>query len=135
MRFWVGFSVVLVWLMSAASALSQQPVPAAEATGVEPAPHFRVDDGVFALRPGMSIDLTDIPILAAFSGYDAKRQQVFLKLNGTTHRLRTGDRVDFMTERRLRTLTEGRARCYLDLTNVRAARGAPVTATFRLNCI
>ncbi|MEO0800371.1 MAG: hypothetical protein AAFY53_14345 [Pseudomonadota bacterium] len=69
------------------------------------------------------------------AAYDAKRQQVFLKINGDTYRLRTGDRVDFMTTRRLRALTEGRARCYLDLTNVRAARGAPVTATFRLNCI
>ncbi|MEO1719252.1 MAG: hypothetical protein AAFR23_03370 [Pseudomonadota bacterium] len=142
-----ALSITLVAICAmAGGAFAQQTLlapPGAER--VEPAPHYRVEDGLFALRPGQTIDLTDRNILLAFSGVGSQRraraansqrpERAEVRINGSRRSMSVGDRINLLRERRLAASLEGKARCYLDLTNLRVARGAPPQATFRLNCI
>ncbi|MEO1693865.1 MAG: hypothetical protein AAFR55_01340 [Pseudomonadota bacterium] len=130
----LSFFAVIV-MLGATTAQAQTAVPAAQATGVAPAPHYRVDEGVFGMRPGQSIDLTDRQILLTFVGVNQRANGLTIRLNGARRTAYVGERIDFLKDRRMRDIVQGMGRCYLDVLNLRTARGAPPTASFRINCI
>ena len=131
-----GAGVVAIAFASVSTAAFAQKLPAG-ATPVPPAEFYRVDEGVFALRPGMSIDLTDRKILLTF-GTDTRsfaRGQFKVLINGKTELLNVGERVDLKRERSTQGAVADKAECFLDVVSFVTPKGAPATATFRLNCI
>jgi len=107
------------------------------ATRVPTAEFYRVDAGVFALRPGMSIDLTDRKILLTFTRDTRQfsRGRFDVLLNGDKEATNAGERIDLKRERSTRDFVADKAQCFLDVLSFVAPKGAPATATFRLNCI
>ena len=131
-----------VWLFAAALVALSLPATAqtlpANAIAVPAAEFYRVDEGVFALRPGMSIDLTDRKILLNFrekwqAGREADR--FYIALNGNSDVVKAGDRIDLKRERATRDAVTDKGSCFLDVVAFVAPTGAPPTATFRVSCI
>ena len=118
--------------------LSAQKLPAG-AVPVPPAEFYRIDEGVFALRPGMSVDLTDRKILLTMrQDWQSGRQDTThfqYNLNGRRSRAQAGDRIDLKSNRATRDAVADKGSCFVDVVAFVAPRGAPPTATFRLSCI
>lgn len=99
----------------------------------------RVDDGVFQLRQGKSVDLTKHAILLTLRAEQAERDteksQFYIMIAGDSKRVKVGDRVDLRRVRRLERDLKTKDQCFLDVVDFVAPRGAPATATFRINCI
>jgi hypothetical protein len=115
---------------------------AAMAQATRPSPGeglTRVDEGVFQLRQGKSVDLTKHAILltvrAEQSERDFERSQFYVMIAGNSTRAKVGDRIDLRRIRRLERDLKSKDQCYLDVVDFVAPRGAPATATFRINCI
>lgn len=118
--------------------LAQQLVRSADAVLVPPAEFYRVDDGVFALRPGMSVDLTNRKILLTFNAdprYLKDETSFYVLIAGGSERLKAGDRVDLKRLRATAEAIKDKAECFLDVVSYVKPQGAPPTATFRLSCI
>ncbi len=99
----------------------------------------RVDEGVFQLRQGKSVDLTKHTILltlrAEQTERDTEKSQFYILIAGDSKRVKVGDRVDLRRVRRLERDLKSKDQCFLDVVDFVAPRGAPATATFRINCI
>ncbi len=135
----VCFGLALLGIHGIAQAQEQVKVRSADAVLVPAAEFYRIDDGVFALRPGMSVDLTDRKILLTFradwqySSRDTSR--FYIVLNGDREAVRAGTRIDLKRDNETRSAVADKGSCFLDVVNFRAPKGAPPTATFRLSCI
>lgn len=127
--------------LAAAPAAAQQRVKvrSADAALVPPAEFYRIEDGVFALRPGMSVDLTNRKILLTFrtdwQWNSRARDRFYILLNGNRMTVSAGSRIDFKRDRATKEAVQDKAECFLDVVSFVAPKGAPPTATFRLNCI
>ncbi|MEO1264439.1 MAG: hypothetical protein AAFV26_01905, partial [Pseudomonadota bacterium] len=86
---------LVVAIASATAANAEgEPVNFADATGVEPSPHYRVEDGIFALRIGMSVDLSDRQVLLAFQEVSRLRRNrppsIRVTINGKPYAMSVG---------------------------------------------
>lgn len=124
--------LISIAVAGAASAQGVQ-VKSADAVLAPAAELYRIEDGVFALRPGMSVDLTDRAILLAFR--NVERGRAMLTIAGRRESGITGTRWNLKQERQTRDAVADKSECFLDLTTLVAPKGAPPTATFRLRCI
>ncbi len=96
---------------------------------------YRIEDGVFQLREGKTIDLTDRFLLLAFQ----QGKKCFeITLNGRRSCIEVGNRFDLKRKHasfRLGDLFQDKNRCFLDVVEISAPKGADATAIFRLHCI
>lgn len=98
---------------------------------------MRVDEGVFRIEIGKSIDLTDRKVLLNIK-YVNKRDEIKccnISLNGQSVQWAIGSRIDLKRERQTRDYFKDRNDCFLDIIDVLTPKGATGTATFRLHCI
>ncbi|MEM7775637.1 MAG: hypothetical protein AAF732_08515 [Pseudomonadota bacterium] len=130
-------AVASLVLMGPALAQQKVEVKSADAVLVPAAKLYRIDDGVFALRPGMSVDLTNRQILLTFdpSPRSAREIDFAILVSGRTMRVRAGTRVDFKRLRATEEFVKDKARCFLDVISYIKPRGAAPKATFRVSCI
>lgn len=108
-------------------------------TRVQPGELFMVKKGVFTLKVGQSIDLTDRGILLNLQnlrrGPDDKVDRVTFTLNGRFIRdARPGHRTNLKERSETRDFLKDIRACFLDLVSAVAPRGASARATFRLLC-
>jgi len=157
---------VLALTGAAAPSLAQQPAPprAAPAQRAAPSPAapaaapkqvsssptatlYRVDEGIFDIREGQTLDLTDRKILMAFrvisNAYEresfVERKQVRIYFSGAGRTLdntfNQGQRLDLKNNTNYYPkLFADKAECYLDLIDTAAPKGGTLVATFRFVC-
>lgn len=118
------------------SAFGQQAATKQAAPG---AALYRVTEGVFALRPGQSIDLTDRKILLAVAFQQLSNQlgqgNANITINGGGYSVHAGTRIDLKRGLSTAKTVSDKSSCDLDVTDVATPHGAPPTITFRLNCL
>lgn len=112
------------------------PVAKGERIVVPAAKLMRVDEGVFELEFGKTIDLTDRKILLSI-GYRGRRKECCtLRINGRTMSFNgPGTRIDLKRERHTAGFVEDKSVCFLDIVDIALPRGTNGIATFRLHCI
>lgn len=96
---------------------------------------YRVDEGLFDLSWGKSIDLTDRRVLLTFDTSTSERNleqgQIQLKLSGGNKAFHTrGSRIDLKPHGDLSDKDD----CYVDLLDFVTPRDGDPVATFRLYC-
>jgi len=98
---------------------------------------MRVDDGVFQLRQGQTIDLTDRKALLTFRTDQrrdlAERKLLNISISGRNFSADIGKRFDLKGV--LDKTFDDKDECFLDVVDLVAPKGAPPTATFRLSCL
>lgn len=98
-----------------------------------------VGDGVFELKQGKSIDLTKKEWLLTFKGEQNRdsleRSQITIMIAGYQHSMTPGQRHDFKGYSSTQKDAKDKDKCFLDLVDVVAPKGAPATATFRFSCL
>lgn len=116
-----------------ATALAQATLPAPGA-GLK-----RVDDGVFELRQGTSVDLTKHAILLTVKADQPERTvergQFYVLIAGQQQQVAAGKRIDLKRMRGIDKELKSKDQCFLDVVSFVAPKGAPATATFRLSCV
>jgi hypothetical protein len=116
--------------LESTSALAQKPNAPAEL--------MAVTKGVFTLKVGQSIDLTDRGILLHLSRVNADSSDritgVAFTINGSGGSYSVGVRRDLKTERSTMDFVKDLRSCFLDLVSAIAPQGGPASATFRLLC-
>ena len=133
-----GFAVMI----GAAAAQTAKTEPAPQAT-LEPAPRAKLEvvtgQGLFDLRIGKSVDLTKNQWLLTFVNNqfpDSLQQgQINISVAGQHYTLAVGDRLDLKQFRATEQDARDKDKCYVDLIEVVAPKGAPATATFRFYCL
>ncbi|MCH9809419.1 MAG: hypothetical protein K0U74_16975 [Alphaproteobacteria bacterium] len=102
---------------------------------------YRVDEGVFDLKFGQSIDLTNRRLLMRLD-YD-KRRKWLLTINGMVPHgsevvgstyWRTGSRINLKLMESTESFVLDKDVCTLDVVDIATPKGAPATGTFRLFC-
>lgn len=110
------------------------PVPEAKRYVVPVAKLMRVDEGVFELEIGKTIDLTDRKILLAVTYSGRRKECCRITINGSSVSWRSvGARIDL--KRQAAKFVEDKDVCYLDVIDMALPKGATGIATFRLHCI
>lgn len=100
----------------------------------------RVDEGVFQLKLGQSIDLTDRKVLFTFRGFfrdneqSRKDKHIYVYINGDSKHIHQGDRIDLKKHKKTHKYFEGNEECFIDYVDLIAPKGAPAVGTFRLHC-
>lgn len=131
-----------------AAAPAARPVPSAQAPAANSAPKqvtssvtatlYRIDEGMFDLRHGQSIDLTDRKVLLTFTVSQnaslLESKHIYLAINGTSQEMTPGRRLNLKTTNPFTKIFADKAECYLDLIDVAMPKGAPMVATFRFEC-
>jgi len=95
----------------------------------------RVTEGTFSLQVGHSVELTNSGLMLTFHSLfrlysDAKPEYIML-INGEEFSVGVGTRFDL---KKRSTRLKDRDECWLDLYRIVEAKGAPLTASFRLDC-
>ncbi|WP_296575205.1 hypothetical protein [Phreatobacter sp.] len=97
---------------------------------------MRVDEGIFELQVGRTVDLTDKKIMIMIDSIqnaeDPTRALVIFRYPNSSAGFRIGSRwnlKDFFREE----LRDYKA-CFIDIVRVIAPRGAPASATLRMEC-
>ncbi len=91
---------------------------------------YKVEDGMFQLREGKTIDVTDQFLLLAFR-HGKKCFEIML--NGKSDCIEVGKRVDLKWPHApfyFGDLFKDRNRCFLDVVEIDAAKGADATAAY-----
>jgi len=119
-----------IFLIASGAALAQQ----------GPAKLYRVDDGIFELKLGQSIDLTERKVLVNFD-YHSRLQSIaeyktFRVLvngwyGGDVH---PGVRLDLKKYYSTAKIVADTSECYLDIVDVATPKGGTPVATFRFSC-
>ncbi len=112
------------------------PVANAKTLLVPVAQHMRVDEGVFELEMGKTIDLTDRKILLSIRG--KRKDCCYMFLNGTPiNRIysRPGRRFNLKDETSTEKFVEDKDVCFLDILDIALPKGVPGIVTFRLHCL
>ena len=111
-----------------------KPVPMAQRLLVPVGQLFRVDEGVFDLRIGQTIDLTNRKLLLSMQIYN--KSCCNMTINGErVSRWQVGSRIDLKRFRGTKEAVQDRDQCFLDVVDLVLPKGAPGVATFRLHCI
>ncbi len=90
---------------------------------------IRVVEGTFALKMDDSIDLTNGGVLLSFLG--GRDRWYKIRINGQEFNSQIGARFNL---KKFTSRLNGRDECWLDFLRVIEAKGAPLTASFRLDC-
>lgn len=101
---------------------------------VAPAELWRVNQGLFALSVGQSIDVSDRHLLLALREGNGCLE---IMLNGRGSCIETGSRIDLTWQSTpfvLGDLFADKARCFIDVVRIDQAKGAETSATFRFYC-
>lgn len=111
-----------------------QPLP----KGVRPSSALKqVDGGVFELRGGQSVDLTDRKLLLSVEDEDVRDQNrphhFNVYVGGARRQVSPGTRID-LAHGDQRRRGGNATPCFLDVVDYIAPKGAPATAKFRLSC-
>lgn len=128
-----GRPCIVAALLATASASFAQ---TADPSPTPPAELFRVEAGVFALRLGQSIDITDKYLLLALT--TGQRDCLAVSIGGRKACIEVGERIDLTEPHgtlRLGDLFADRQQCFLDVVNIDAAKGMETIVTFRLHCV
>ena len=126
--------------MARAQSAPQAPAaPAAkQAAAAQPALMAIVGDGIFILKEGSSLDLTKNEILMTMPRGQNKdnleRGAVQLLVSGQSLSMNLGGRFDLKTWSPTSKQVKDKDKCFLDLIDVVAPKGAPAAATFRFSC-
>ncbi len=97
---------------------------------------MRVDEGVFEIEIGKTIDLTDRKMLLAVTYRGQNKKCCEIMVSGERVRWRSvGSRINLKDLRSTKKSLEDKDVCYLDVIDFALPKGAPGIATFRLNCI
>ena len=107
--------------------------PAAAQGQVSPAELTMISDGVFEMSAGSSTNLTDRPILLAFTGINRKGRAC-LVLAGTDGCFTLGSQLDLKSYSSIRGLVEDTERCILDVAEITQAQGVPDRVKLRFYC-
>lgn len=131
---WIGvLALVTVAVLQPSRGQAQATLPAPGA-GLT-----RVDDGVFELRQGNSVDLTKHAILLTMRADQQPRAlekgQFAILIAGQQQVVSVGRRIDLKRQRSIERDLQSRDQCFLDVVSFIAPKGAPATATFRLSCL
>jgi len=117
-------------------------VPEAEKLVVPAGKLMRVDEGVFDLKIGRTIDLTNRRMLLSIR-YGRDKSSFHLTINGMTpqgnevvgnYNWSIGSRIDLKVMESTEEFVQDKNRCFLDIVDIVDPTGAPGTATFRLFC-
>ena len=98
---------------------------------------MRVDDGVFELEVGKTIDLTNRKILLTIQARRRGRKMECCDIRINGDRLlwhSVGHRFDLKTIRVTRDVVADKTACFLDLVDLVTPKGGKWIATFRLAC-
>lgn len=132
--FLIGLTVIAVPSAAQQPSASRPAVPMFSLS--DNAQFLRVDEGIFEIQVGRTIDLTDKKLTFMISRIENIDQPahsiVSFRIGGDSYSLEMGGRFDIRRHRE-KDLREYKF-CYLDLIRVTEARGAPPSATFRLEC-
>lgn len=99
---------------------------------------MRVDEGVFELDVGKTIDLTNRKILLSIHtvGTGNRMRCCDIRLNGDRVLWNAvGHRFDLKSLRSTKSFVEDKNECFLDLVDLALPKGMRGIATFRLHCI
>lgn len=134
---WAAIAAGIISLATAAAAQSPPP----EKLSASPtATLYRVDEGLFDLKVGQSIDLTDRKILLHFNGgwnqsrENLEQKYISLSISGRTDAIRPGNRWNLKNIYELQKTLNDKDQCFLDLIDVLVPKGAQAIATFRFSC-
>ena len=103
----------------------------------------RVDEGVFELSEGKTIDLTDRKILLAVTAnqnraFVTEQNTINLMINGNWHKqARVGERIDILSGAHTYSFKDSLkniSKCVLDVIDIAVPKGAPIAVKFRLDC-
>jgi len=99
----------------------------------------RVEGGVFQLKVGSSMDLTENKVLLTFRslyGFERRPEEkkILITLNGDSELVMPGHRVNLLKHKQSAKSLEGYSTCFLDYVSLITPKGVPATATFRLHC-
>ena len=138
---WGKLGLALAMSIAAtASATAQQQAPK-QKSGTPTATLYRVDGGMFDMREGDIIDLTDRKILLKLIPMDRndleKSKRIKLQVTGSGSRqpaLTVGDRLDLHKTDAASELLKDKKVCYLDLIGLTVPKAVPYIATFRFVC-
>lgn len=95
---------------------------------------MRVDEGVFELEVGKSIDLTERKVLLNIS-FRRAGECCEIRINGQLVRWTVGGRIDLKRENSTQSYFSDRDQCFLDVVDLLIPKGTTAKATFRLHCI
>lgn len=97
-----------------------------------------VKNGVFTLKVGESVDVTDRGVLLSLRRISTDSSDnvrgVIFTINGSGGSYSVGVRRNLKTERSTRGIFKDLSSCTVDLVSAAAPKGAPASATFRLAC-
>jgi len=111
-------------------------VPPARQYLVPAAQLMRVDEGVFELEIGKTIDLTDRKMLLSVTSRGSNKDCCTIAVNGSRVNWNgVGSRIDLKRESSTRQFVEDKDVCYLDVVDIALPKGAAGIATFRLYCV
>jgi hypothetical protein len=128
---------------AAPKAQSEPPASAAASKQMTSSPTavlYRVDEGMFDLRRGQSIDLTDRKILLTVkleqSPDLAERKRIQFSIMGLGWSAVPGERINLKQTgyETVNKIFADKTVCYLDLIDVAVPKGAQPVATFRFEC-
>lgn len=135
-----GAMVAATTGMAQSQSAPQAPAaPAANlAVSVQPVLMAVVGDGIFVLKEGSSLDLTKNEILMTMPRGQNKdgleRGTVELRISGHSLHMNLGGRHDLKTWSPTSKQVKDKDKCFLDLIDVVAPKGAASAATFRFSC-
>lgn len=120
----LGAALTICLVSASTVAAEREYVPSARLT--------HVVEGTFTVKVGDSIDLTNTGVLLTFLGVnDQFGGGYIIRINGTRGNFAVGERFDLKT---YTSRLKDRDECWLDFFRVIRAKGAPLTAAFRLDC-
>ncbi|HMN72939.1 MAG TPA: hypothetical protein PKA55_13830 [Rhodoblastus sp.] len=97
-------------------------------------------DGVFELKVGQSVDLTDRKVLLTFPVHADNTSELFarkkalISINGAFQQVSQGNRLNLKETSATRATFTDMKSCFLDFLDVVDVRGAKPVATFRFQC-
>jgi hypothetical protein len=139
-RFWNIFVLLLSGFILLAPPLKAEGNTPKMMTSSPTAKLYRVDEGIFDIKLGQVLDLTDRKVLMAFSTTmsgnnrtEIKRNQSFwVSFNSSSVSFSLGKRLNLKSK--FNDIFKDKDECYLDLIGIATPKGAPVIATFRFHC-
>lgn len=136
--FALAMAVIFVSLPAGADTMvtaQQSPVDNSQPVPVANAKLYRVDDGVFELREGKSVDLTDRAMLLTFrkTGEEFGAVCAQLVLAGREFCMRIGQQWNLQQD--FNAVFHDKERCFLNVFEINAPKGAAATALLRFYCL
>lgn len=131
--------VIFVFCLGVFSLKAEEKVPKMKSSSPT-AVLYRVDEGLFDIRHGEVLDITENKVLMAFLLNDNPRKnmleykQVRIAFNNEKWLFSPGTRYDIKSSSSFRKIFNDYNECFIDLIGVTVPKGAPAIATFRLHC-